>query len=668
MNKFLIGGVEFQDEIESASLSTSHAMVGESLAADTLTVVLIVGAGVDIETQFKEGSEVLYYSDTALVGKFFLQSVKRIGATKYRVSAVSIVGMLLNSRHYGGIYVGIPAQEIFADVLAGVTYTLDPDVANATVTGYLPIATRRDNLQQLLMAVGATIKIDDGGTLYITAMSPVSTGVFDAKRCYIGGSVTTEKPVVCVQVTEHNYFEAGNVVTLFSDGVDGTEMIEFNQPYHSLAIEGGTIVESGANFAKISARGTVTLTGKPYTHVTRVVSAGNAEVAPTDTVKTVSNCYLANPQIAQSLAERLFAYLQCNKTIQQDVLFGTERAGDVVSVINPYTLEQETATIKSLAVTMSSVNKANAEFLVGFTPQGTLSGFTNHAMLTGSGSWAVPDGVAKIRIILVGAGGGGSGGKRGTAGGDSTEDDPVEPGEGGAGGAGGKAGAGGRIFEISLDVTPGQSFAFACGIGGTGGKGQTASVAQSDGTAGTPTTIGGYSSDYGRQYPYGYFEAKTGTTFAASGLEGHAGGKGGNGNDQWEDENENRMKGEDGEAVAEYAGGTGARARDVEASSGRNGTTYYGGGGGGAAYGAAGGNAGNTSDGGDGATGNAGADGVNPGQGGGAGNGGGGGGGAGLRHRWDIDFNSYFQTAYGGEPGNGTNGGDGADGAIIIYY
>ena len=41
MNKFLIGGVEFQDEIESASLSTSHAMVGESLAADTLTVVLI---------------------------------------------------------------------------------------------------------------------------------------------------------------------------------------------------------------------------------------------------------------------------------------------------------------------------------------------------------------------------------------------------------------------------------------------------------------------------------------------------------------------------------------------------------------------------------------------------------------------------------------------------
>lgn len=665
MNRFLIDGVEIQNEIESASMSTSHAMVGESLAADTMTLTLFSDTGADIGTQFKEKSEILYYIDSELVGKFFLQSVARVGANKYKISAVSIIGTLLNSRHYGGIYVGALAKDLFSDVLNGVAYVLDPDVANATITGYLPIATRRDNLQQILMAVGATIKIDDEGTVYITSMSPVSTGIFGANRCYIGGSVTTNKATVKVQVTEHNYFEAGNEVVLFNDGLDGTEIIEFNEPYHDLSIEGGTIVESGANYAKINAHGTVTLVGKPYTHVTRIVSAGKNDVEPTDTVKTVSNCYLANPQIAQSLADRLLKFLQCNKTIQQDVLVGTERAGDVVSVINPYTMEMETATIKRFDVTVSGVNRANAEFLVGFVPSGVLSGFTNHVVLTGNGNWVVPSNVNKIRIILVGAGSGGGGGSRGTAGGNST--DEGEPGSGGAGGSGGNAGTGGRVFEISLDVTPGKSFAYNCGNGGVGGKGQTASAPQSDGTEGTPTLFGNYSSDYGRQYPYGYFEAKTGITLAASGLEGYKGGNGGDGNDQWEDENENRMKGENGESVAEFSGGSGAKARDV---GNRNGHTYYGGGGGGAAYGANGGDADNYSAGGNGATGIHGSDAVNYGQGGGAGHGGGGGGGGGSLYRWNIDYSNenYYAEAQGGSPGNGTDGGDGADGAIIIYY
>jgi len=482
------------------------------------------------------------------------------------------------------------------------------------------------------------------------------------------------KPVTGVKVTEHNYSEAGNEVVLFNDGLDGEETIEFNEPYHDLLIEGGTIVESGANYAKISAEGTVTLTGKPYTHVTRVVTAGNVNGSSEESVKTISSCYLANPQIAQAIADRFFAYLQCNCTINQDVISGVEKAGDVVSVINPYTREMVTATIKKFDVTLSAINKANAEFLVGFVPGGVLAGFTNCAMLTGNGNWTVPDGVTKIRIILVGAGGGGGGGKRGNAGGDSTEDGEI--GTGGTGGNGGKAGAGGRIFELSLDVTPGQTFDFACGIGGVGGNGQTASVAQSEGTAGTPTTFGAYSSDYGRQYPYGYFEAKTGITFAASGLEGYKGGDGGDGNNEWEDANEKRMKAENGDDVAEYSGGMGSTARSNTSSSGRNGTDYYGGGGGGAAYGSDGGDAPGTqpntwsSRGGDGATGMDGLSGTNYGQGGSAGHGGGGGGGAGIMYTWNIDYSNQNRgyAVSGGEPGNGTNGGNGAAGAIVVYY
>lgn len=701
MNRLIINDTILDGkDIESGNNFTSHAMVGESLAADQISCAVNTGdlpfypadqdyplisadhhiyfAKNDINVAaFENGDEVLYYDGNTLAGKYFFESVIQQGPERYKLTAVSIIGRLLNSRHYGGVYVGVPSSVIFEEILGGTNYVLDPDVATATVTGYLPIAIRRDNLQQLLFATGSTVRVDDAGTIYITSMSPVEAGSFAPNRVYIGGSVKTDKPIAGVKVTEHNYFEAGNEVTLFADGVDGEELIEFQEPYHDLQIEGGVIMESGANYARISAKGTVTLTGKPYTHVTRIVTAGTVGSGSTENVKTVSNCYLANPQIAQALADRLYEYLKCNRTITQDVLTGTERAGDVVSVINPYTMEMETATIKRFDITMSGINKANAEFLVGFVPQGVISGFKNHAMLTASGKWTVPDGVNKIRIILVGAGTGGGGGKRGSAGGDykaTSDGGRGTVGDGGSGGAPGKSGTGGRVFEISLDVTPGQVFSFACGTGGGGGRGQTASVDSSEGIAGTATTFGAYSSDYGRLYPYGYFEAKTGLTLAAAGLDGYTGGRGGRGNDQERNENGSYCSGENGESVAGYAGGRGASFHYDGDYDRRNVTEYYGGGGGGAAHGSKGGDAPGdwysfSSDGGSGSTGSAGANATNYGQGGGAGHGGGGGGGAGQKYRWAPTYdNSRYMDASGGEPGNGSAGGSGAAGAIVIYY
>jgi len=694
-NKIVINGQEISDtSILNGKIESSHSMVGESLAADQFTFEIstndepFIAADQDHAlitadhelyfaknpidvSEFKDGDEILCYSGETLLGKYFFDEVVQSGANRHRITALSIIGRLLNSKHYGGIYTQVPASQIFNDILNGLNFTVDPDVGAATVTGYLPIALRRDNLQQLLLATGSTIKVYEEGIVCIEPMSAVSTGTFDANRCYSKGTLTTGKPVTGVKLTEHNYSPAGNTVTLFSDGLDGEELIEFKEPYHSLSIEGGTIVESGANYARISAKGAVLLTGQPYTHVTRIVTAGTIENSGSENVKSITDCYLANPQVAQALVERFFAFFQCTRTIAQDVLVENERAGDVVSVINPYTDALETATIKRFTINMSTVNKANAEFLVGFVPQGTLSGFKNHVMLTDSGRWTVPEGITKIRIILVGAGSGGSGGSRGSAGGDSTDAPAV--GEGGSGGSAGKAGSGGRVFEISLDVTPGQVFIFSCGIGGINGVGQTADVQATEGAAGTPTIFGGYSSDYGRLYPYGYFEAKTGMTFAASGAEGFAGGRGGRGNDQvWD--GENRGKAEDGESVNGYSGGLGASYRSDEHSE-RSSDDYYGGGGAGAANGAAGGNAPGydygtySSKGGPGATGVPGANATNYGQGGGAGNGGGGGGGAGIVYHWDPLFdNSKYRTASGGEPGNGSDGGSGAAGAIVIYY
>lgn len=693
-----VGSIKLDtDVLKEVNVHLAHAMVGESLESDTITLTysekdkdppqgfvtadtddpMLDADGVEfwvdvpyvstglVPNRLTHGTIIDCYSNDSLVGRYYFDSYKQTGKNKYTLYGVSVIGLLANQKHYGGMYLETPLSTVVADILSGYQYTIDASIANNTITGYLPIASKRDNLQQVLFAVGATISNNAQGVLQIQPMSNVVVSTLGESRCFLDGSVNLDDPVTGLHLTEHNYFKSQEVDTLYDDGIYGTETIEFSEPYHSLSISGATIVSSGVNFAVISGQGSAVLTGKKYTHVTRMVEASGSA---NGNIKNVDNAYLANPSVAQSLADRVFSYLKNNVTIKQDIMFEQERAGDIVRIVNPYTQQLADSCIKDLDITLSKLQRASGSFVVGYIPQGAISGYQNYILLTGSGSWTVPSGCTKIRLIIVGAGSGGGGGKRGTAGTNSKEN---VPGNGGNGGEAGTAGSGGKIFELTVDVVAGNVFTYNCGTGGVGGKGETSSQSQSNGTSGSATKFGNYSSDSGRKYPYGYYESKTGLTLATDGAIGHNGGSGGKGSNDYDRYADPKVYGENGESVESFSGGRGGPPR-ADVISERNEYQYAGGGGGGAAYGTAGGDAkswtSKSSKGGSGATGSVGASGATYGQGGGAGNGGGGGGGGGIAYHWDPTFTSSWMTGVGGDPGDGTSGGNGADGCIIVYY
>ena len=684
------------DVLLDVKVHLAHAMVGETLESDTLTLTYrekdkplpkgFVTADTDevmltadeedfwVSVAYQStgmnpqaltsGTIMDCYSNDNLIGRYYFDSYKQTGKDKYTLYGLSVIGVLANQKHYGGMYTNATVADVIADILQGFPYTIDASVVNNTITGYLPIASKRDNLQQVLFAVGATISNNAQGVLQIYAMSNVVTSTLDKSKCFLDGNVQLSDPVTGVQLTEHNYFKSSETTTLFEDGIYGTETIEFSEPYHSLSISGATITASGVNYATISGNGSVVLTGKKYTHVTRVVSAANSQ---SGNVKSVNNAYLANPAVAQSLADRVFAYLRNNVTISQDITFTQERAGDVVKVIDPYTEQLVTACAKELDITLSDLQRASGKFLVGFVPQGSISGYTNYVLLTNSGNWVVPAGVKKIRLILVGGGSGGGGGMNGSACSDGYVESQIRPsevhgGDGGKGGAAGELGTGGKIFEISLDVTPGNSYAYNCGAGGAGGAANGGA-----GSAGGATTFGQLSSNNGRVYADGYREVKTGLTFGQSGVAGLAGGNGGKGSDVADE----RYKADDGKSVASYAGGSGAYGYErYYGPDDRNYQIHGGGGGGGAANGSNGSSGSKQGTGGNGGNGASGASGTNYGQGGGAGNGGGGGGGGSYMYSGGAinDYEDYYSTRSGGSGGLGGAGGTGKQGCIVIYY
>ena len=77
---------------------------------------------------------------------------------------------------------------------------------------------------------------------------------------YQGPSVKYGSEVTRVIVTEHQYVEGGDEKKLFEGTAQQGDIITFDGPMYGLKVSGFSILEHGANYAKVSA-GSGTLTG-----------------------------------------------------------------------------------------------------------------------------------------------------------------------------------------------------------------------------------------------------------------------------------------------------------------------------------------------------------------------------------------------------------------------
>lgn len=663
-----------------------------------------------------------------LQNKFFLSKITQISKEIFKIECVSAIGLLTTSTHYGGIYTGQTASTVLADILDGITYELDALFTNVPIRGYLPIETKRDALQQVLFAMGASVKIKNDGTLQIVPASNVSTGDISVERTYQNGEYEIQEAVDGVKLTEHNYFINGEEETLFEDTITGRQVITFSEPHYNItAVDGNdndilvypTSSTQGVNHCIVEpivgvVSSGCTIKGKKYTHIERVVTAGTVTTTGDENIMSVTQAYLANPTIADELVDRIWEYAQCNKYIKQYIVVGDEHAGDVVNVISPYNYETKQGLITEMNITMSGKIKAKTKFLLDYTPSGAVTGFENYTIITSNTTWekngnyVYVNGVAlkdeddnpiqvdKIRIICIGGGNGGSGGFDGTAGtsgswsqaGSSISSSDITSnyltgGIGGSGGVAGKEGKGGKVFEISLDLVSGDSGNITIGQGGTGGTKNDETIA----TNGTETSFtkgnATYTSLNGRSYAFGYTEVLSGRTFATTGKSALDGGNGGDGGIRFNGDANTLCNGGKGDNVGDFIGGNGVVASRIEMGErGHSGWEYR------YLSGCGGGGASGTANGSDavyngrygeiagaGANGGSGANATEYGGGGGAGNGGGGGGGGsgwwGWYQIWSLQRWNWWYSYInfnGASGGTGGNGGNGSQGCLIIYY
>lgn len=553
MDYIMIGPYQFDRDASKDDMRLDYcssfqevALDESSLSFDTVSVEVCtktIGAQL---SALPNNTPIIVYRGGEIKARFVSSGVSRIGPVTYQLTGRSPMGALTGMVHTGGIYTGQTVEEVVKEICGNIPSLIKSVYAGVKLYGWLPYAdgkerSARDNLAQVLFAIGAYLRTDLNGVLRIEPLWDGTASLIDVDRSYIGGTVKYDSPISAVTVTEHQYVAGTEVKELFSGTAQNGDIITFSEPMHSLSATGFTILESGANYAKISA-GTGALTGKAYIHNTRLitqpVTAGAAE-----NVKSVTDATLVSLVNSYAVAKRLADYYRCRETITNDIVSGHEKPGHVVSVYHPYDKKMVSACIQSLDTTMSATLKSSMEALVGFTPPQPESAeyFDERVVLTGSGEWQVPENVTAITAVLIGGAQGGHCGHGGNPAEAKTESytetilgsllqrNTDKWALGGKGGKGGDPGSGGKILQATFDVTPAQKFSFACGVGGFGAAfdaNNWANTPNTPGAEGTKTTFGSLDSDSGSVSDIGYTDPVTGEVFAAKGEQGIAGGDG----------------------------------------------------------------------------------------------------------------------------------------------
>lgn len=683
MDYILIGSYQFDRDaskddmrLDYCSAFQEMALDESSLSFDTVSAEIYTKTAGKLLAALPDNTPIVIYRDNAIKARFVKRGISRIGPNTYSLTGQSPMGALSKMPHPGSIYTGQTVEEVAKEICGSIPILVKTVYAGTKLYGWLPYAngkdrSARDNLVQVLFAIGAYLRTDLNGVLRIEPLWDGAASTISVDRAYSGGTVKYDSPISAVTVTEHQYIAGTDEKELFSGTSQQGDIIIFSEPMHSLTATGFTILESGANYAKISS-GSGSLKGKTYIHNTRLVTQTVTENAA-ENVKSVTDATLVSLVNSSAVAKRLADYYRCRETITNGIVSGQEKPGHVVSVYHPYDKKMVSACIVSLDTTMSGTLKSEMTALVGFLPPQpeTTEYYDERVLLTGSGEWeSVIDG--EIRVVVIGGGETGASGSAGSSAGISSQSKSGSSGSysgspAGQGGEGGEGGFGGKILIASLNVITGQKFQYA--------------AAQPAGNS----TFGELSSASGEASADGYYDLVTQTYFGRKGADGKKGGNGGS-------------PGNDGQAVGDFRGGYGINSKTVsDTEYGISGTvTANGWGGGGAAQGANGATSagevyinlygefdlndpsqsvvtlsGNCSGGAKGANGANGNDGENYGDGGDGGHGGGGAGAVGTLSMSFSPSGKKPKTETGGAwaPGGSAGaGGAGKPGCIIIYY
>lgn len=307
------------------------------LTADTLNFTIIDRK--DRELLPQENQRIELIKDGALKAVQYITSSTREAKNQYKIVCQSVIG-LLEDTFLGGMYSGKPLSELVTEILGEWPFEIAPAFSGVTVTGYIPVCSQREALQQIAFAVGAVISTQGSEKIRFLPIPTATTARFIKSDIFIGGSVKTSPRVAKVQVYSHSYAKSDEEQTLIQEEeiIGEDVLVTFSEPHHSYSITGGRITSYDVNWVRITASGTVTVTGKEYSHTTIAHTKRNPAAVAKEQSNyiAVSDVTLIHSGNVQQALDRMFNVYQLRQVTEQEVAVTDQIAGDLAVSVTPW--------------------------------------------------------------------------------------------------------------------------------------------------------------------------------------------------------------------------------------------------------------------------------------------------------------------------------------------
>lgn len=344
-DKDMIQTAKVQEDIDvtSASLSINEADISIVDINDDFDAENENGAWKSVQktqevtlSEFKNGNMIP-------MGAFFINDFS-FSKNIAKFKLVDVVGLLDKYTFYEGqIYNNVRAEVILNAIFAtaGIKkYTIDEEVGNILLSGYLAIQTCRKALQQVCFACGAVA--DDSRSDKIKVYKPdryVKSTVGTDRKFNGNTKVSLEKYISGVNIEMKNYALEEKTSDIYKKTLPtGDTKITFSSPYlpSSITASVGTLKEVKTNYLIINMpdAGQCQITGIKYANTTFSYEkrVDKIEAGETENIKKYSGCTIYNADILPDIAAYLLDYHALRKKVGMKYLVDLEQVGNFANI------------------------------------------------------------------------------------------------------------------------------------------------------------------------------------------------------------------------------------------------------------------------------------------------------------------------------------------------
>ena len=287
-------------------------------------------------SEFKNGNMIP-------MGAFFIDDFS-FSKNIAKFKLIDVVGLLDKYTFYEGqVYNNVRAEVILNAIFAtaGIKkYTIDEEVGNILLSGYLAIQTCRKALQQVCFACGAVADDSRSDTIKVYKPDRYVKSTVGTDRKFNGNTkVSLEKYISGVNIEMKNYALEEKTSNIYKKTLPvGDTKITFSSPYlpSSITASAGTLKEIKTNYLIINMpdAGQCQITGIKYANTTFSYekSVDKIESGETENIKKYSGCTIYNADILPDIAAYLLDYHALRKKVGMKYLVDLEQVGNWANI------------------------------------------------------------------------------------------------------------------------------------------------------------------------------------------------------------------------------------------------------------------------------------------------------------------------------------------------